>query len=55
MVRRFLTLETAIYNSPASFDTSSFANFESQTQDEDKMQAFICPGDDEPAIVFQNF
>ena len=49
------TQNAAIYNSPASFDTSSFANFEPQTQDEDKMQAFICPGDDEPAIVFQNF
>ncbi|MDD7987348.1 type II secretion system protein [Lentisphaera marina] len=49
------TQNAAIYNSPGSFDTSSFANFEPQTQDEGKMQAFICPGDDDPSIVFQNF
>jgi prepilin-type N-terminal cleavage/methylation domain-containing protein len=49
------TQNAAIYNSPGSFDTSSFANFEAQTQDAGKMQAFICPGDDGPSIVLQSF
>ena len=49
------TQNAALYNSPSSFDTSSFANFEPQTQDIEKMQAFICPGDEDPTIVFQNF
>lgn len=49
------TQNAAIYNSSGNFDTSSFANFEPQTQDVQKMQAFICPGDDDPAIVYQNF
>ena len=49
------TQNAAIYNSRENFDTSNFANFQSQTQDEDKMQAFICPGDANPAIVSQSF
>ncbi len=48
------TQNAAVYNNPSGFDTSIFANFEPQTQDHDKMQMFIWPGDDNPAIVKQD-
>ncbi len=37
------TQNAALYNNADSFDTSTYANFEGQTQDEAKMQSFICP------------